>query len=279
MMKYDRVVNEDGELGVFVPDAIKAVIRTPEELEKARLRATLAPKKRFHHGRNYIVSYNDTLSAVIRDLSLTEAGAMVKIMLQLRIKSDGKLVKGAEGDPMNKSDIARLLDRSRSNANALVGRLAELGLIELKDDGIYVSSRFHTMGGRIKNEVFTKVYTVKARQTIANLRLNEIGMLYKIIPFFHYSEYYLCADPNAEKADIDYIGRETLAELIGHDASTVSKIMGRLQGVGAVLVTGARNEVRYLVHPDLLFRQPEGFKTEWTVAVRKLFDDHAKKAR
>ncbi|MED3353293.1 hypothetical protein P4388_32825, partial [Bacillus thuringiensis] len=125
-MKYDRVVNEDGELGVFVPDAIKAVIRTPEELEKARQRAALAPKKRFHHGRNYIVSYNDTLSAIIRDLSLTEAGAMVKIMLQLRIKSDGKLVKGAAGEPMNKSDIARLLDRSRSNANALVGRLAEL---------------------------------------------------------------------------------------------------------------------------------------------------------
>jgi hypothetical protein len=104
-------------------------------------------------------------------------------------------------------------------------------------------------------------------------------MLYKIIPFFHYSEYYLCVNPNVDKSLIEYIGRETLSAAIGHDVSTVSKVISRLQSVGAVLVTGTRKEVRYLVHPDLLFRQSEGYESEWTVAVRKLFDDHAKKSR
>jgi Mn-dependent DtxR family transcriptional regulator len=206
---------------------------------------------------------------------------MVKIMLQLRINGDGKLLKGSMvyPEPMNKTDIASVLGRSKSNTNALVDRLVALDLLDSRPDGFYVNKRFHSMGERIANELFTKVYTVRAKEMIGQLRLNEIGMLYKIIPFFHYSEYYLCVNPNVDKSHIEYIGRETLASAIGHDIATVSKMMSRLQSVGAILVTGTRKEVRYLVHPDLMFRQAEGYETEWTHAVRKLFDDHAKKSR
>jgi predicted transcriptional regulator len=281
MAKYERIVNDQGEIGYFVPETANAIIRTPEEAERAKQFAALPKKKRFHHGRNYVVSYNDAVSEIIRDLTLIEAGAMIKIILQLRINGDGKLLKGAMTDPepMNKADIARVLGRSKSSTNALVDRLVSLELLEDKPDGFYVNKRFHSMGGRIADEVFTKVYTVRAKEIVDNLKLNEIGMLYKIIPFFHYSEYYLCVEPNVNKAFIEYIGRETLAERIGHDVGTVSKIMSRLQSVGAILVTGTRKEVRYLVHPDLMFRQVEGHETEWTKAVRKLFEDHAKKSR
>jgi predicted transcriptional regulator len=281
MANYERIINENGEIGYFVPETANATIRTQEELERAKMYANMSKKKRFHHGRNYVVSYNEAVSQVIRDLSLTEAGALVKIMLQLRINGDGRLLKGSMVDakPMNKTDIARVLDRSKSNANAIIDRLLEIGVLQSEADGFYINKRFHSMGGRVADEVFTKVYTVRAKEIVETLRLNEIGMLYKIIPLFHYSEYYLCVNPNVDKAFIEYIGRETLAESIGHDVATVSKIISRLQSVGAILVTGTRKEVRYLVHPDLMFRQAEGYETEWTNAVRKLFDDHAKKSR
>lgn len=281
MAKYERVVNDNGEVGYFVPETLNASIRTPEELERAKQFADLPKKKRFHHGRNYVVSYNEAVAGIIRNLSLIEAGAMIKIMLQLRMKGDGKLLKGSLVSPesMKKADIARVLGRSKSSTNALVDRLVELDLLEDRADGFYVNKRFHSMGGSIADEVFTKVYTVRAKEIIDDLKLNEIGMLYKIIPFFHYSEYYLCVEPNVNKAFIEYIGRETLAERIGHDVGTVSKTMSKLQSAGAILVTGTRKEVRYLVHPDLMFRQAEGHENEWTNAVRKLFEDHAKKSR
>jgi hypothetical protein len=281
MAKYERIINEDGEIGYFVPETLNATIRTSEEMERAKYYASLPKKKRFHHGRNYVVSYNEAVAGIIRDLSLIEAGAMIKIMLQLRVNGDGKLLKGSlvNPEPMKKADIARVLGRSKSNANTLVDRLVVLELLEDGPDGFYVNKTFHSMGGKIADEVFTKVYTVRAKEIIDDLKLNEIGMLYKIIPFFHYSEYYLCVNPNVDKAFIEYIGRETLADSICHDVGTVSKIMSRLQSVGAILVTGTRKEVRYLVHPDLMFRQTEGYETEWTNAVRKLFEDHAKKSR
>jgi predicted transcriptional regulator len=281
MAKYQRVVNDNGEVGYFVPETLNATIRTPEEMERAKQFASLPKKKRFHHGRNYVVSYNEAVAGIIRDLSLIEAGAMIKIMLQLRVNGDGKLLKGSltSPEPMKKADIARVLGRGKSATNALIDRLVALALLEDRPDGFYINKRFHSMGGRIADEVFTKVYTVRAKEIIDDLKLNEIGMLYKIIPFFHYSEYYLCVNPNVDKAFIEYIGRETLAESIGHDVATVSKVMSRLQSVGAILVTGTRKESRYLVHPDLMFRQAEGYESDWTNAVRKLFDDHAKKSR
>jgi predicted transcriptional regulator len=281
MAKYERVVNDNGEVGYFVPERLNATIRTPEETERAKQYANLPKNKRFHHGRNYVVSYNEAVAGIIRDLSLIEAGAMIKIMLQLRLNGDGKLLKGSlvAPEPMKKADIARVLGRGKSATNALIDRLVSLDLLEDRPDGFYVNKHFHSMGGRIADEVFTKVYTVRAKEIIDDLKLNEIGMLYKIIPFFHYSEYYLCVNPNVDKAFIEYIGRETLAESIGHDVATVSKIMSRLQSVGAILVTGTRKESRYLVHPDLMFRQIEGYESQWTNAVRKLFDDHAKKSR
>lgn len=198
-------------------------------------------------------------------------------MLALRLNGDGRLTNA--GKPLNKTDISRLLGRAKSNTGAIIDRLMEIGVLELDGKCYRINAKYHTMGDTIAGELFTKVYTVRAREIIEGLKLNEIGMLYKIIPFFHYSEYYLCVDSNADKSFIDYMGREGLASAIGHDVATVSRIMSRLQSVGALLVTGSHQEVRYLVHPDLMFRQAEGYETEWTNAVRKLFEDHRKKSR
>jgi CRP-like cAMP-binding protein len=272
MSSYERIINNDGEVGYFVPETSKAVIRTPQEIERAKHFATLPKKKRFHHGRNYFVSYNDAVSEIVRDLTLIEAGALVKLLLTLKLKGEGRVAS-------SKTELSRILGRAKSSSGAIVDRLMDIGVLEYDGEYYCINAKYHTMGDTVAGELFTKVYTVRAREMIDGLKLNEIGMLYKIIPFFHYSEYYLCVDSNTDKAFIDYMGREGLANAIGHDVSTVSKIMSKLQSVGALLVTGSHQEVRYLVHPDLMFRQAEGVETEWTKAVRKLFEDHRKKAR
>ncbi|MCG7346374.1 hypothetical protein MHZ92_19910 [Sporosarcina sp. ACRSL] len=276
MSKYEQVVTENGEVGVFVPDSANAIIRTPEEVERAKMFATLPARKRFHHGRNYFVSYNDAVAEIIKDLSLIEAGALIKLLLTLKMNGDGRIMSA--GKSLNKADIARLLGRSRSATNEIIDRLILIGVLISDDTGFRIDEKFHVMGKMAATEVFTKMYTVRTREIIADLKLSEIGLLYKIIPFFHYSEYYLCVNSNADPKNIEYMLREGLAEAIGHAPATVTRLVSRLQSAGAILVTGTRNEARYLVHPDLMFRQAEGTETKWTWAVRKMFDDHAKKA-
>lgn len=277
MSKFDEVVNDDGEVGVFVPYTADVTIRTKAEQERAKLYATKQRRTRFHHGRNYFVSYNDAVGEIIKDLSLTEAGALIKLLLVLQLNGGG--VIEAKGKPLTKAAIARLLGRSRPATSDIIDRLTEVGVMDHVDERYVINERYHTVGSINTSALFTKVYTVRARQIIAGLRLNEIGLLYKIIPFFHYSEYYLCVNANCGAENIEYMGRDGLAEAVGHAPDTVARLISKLQSAGAMLATGTRNEARYLVHPDLMFRQAEGTETDWTWAVRKLFDDHAKKAR
>jgi len=279
--KYERIINEDGEIGYFVPEIVEPTIRTKDEMDRARYFSTLPTKKRFHNGRRYFISYNEAVESLIQDLTLIEAGALVKLLLCLKLNNGGLLTKGDK--PLNKTDIARILGRSRPATNAIVERLFEFGVLEsIEDSGktyYRINSRYHTMGEALAKTVFTKVYITKARDIIDSLKLNEIGMLYKIIPYFHFTEYYLCVNADSDRESIEYMGRESLASAIGHDVATVSKLMAKLQSAGALLVTGSKNESRYLINPDLMFRQGEGDSTDWTWAVRKMFADHEKKAR
>lgn len=278
MTTYERIITEDGEVGRFIPDTANVVIRTEDDIKRARYFATLPTRKRFHHGRSYFMSSNEDVASIIADLSFNEAGALIKLLLTLKMNNGGRLESG-EGKPLKRADLARVLGRSRKAAGEVIDRLLAIGVLLSDGEYFVINERYHIMGRNTFNGPFTKMYTVRTRDLIADLKLNEIGLLYKIIPFFHYSEYYLCVDADCEASGIEYMGREGLAKAIGHAPDTVGRLMRKLQSAGAILITGTKNEVRYLVHPDLMFRQAEGTETEWTIAVRKLFEDHAKKAR
>ncbi|WP_339225897.1 hypothetical protein [Bacillus sp. FSL P4-0290] len=225
--------------------------------------------------KRWVASYHDPIRAVIKDLSLIEAGAIVKLLPYLRFKSDGQLING--GKPLKQADIQRIIGKSRRATNTILGRLEALGIIKVAQRGrsneYYISAEFHTMGDTKEGASFTKLYQVKTNEIIADLGLSEIGLLYKILPFFHFSEYYLCANPDEENPEvIEHLGRDQLAKEIGHDRDTVTASIAKLQRKGAILSTKSGRTVRYLVHPDVMFRQT--IETDWTQSVRKMFAQH-----
>ena len=268
----------DPETGEIFPNSVILnpgdVYLTKEEAEKRRMYAELKnAKKRFHHGREYVVSYIDPVREITNKLTLGEAGGLVKLLLHLRINSDGAIIY--RGKPTKKIDLARIMGVSKSTGYRYVKKFTEVGVLTETAETYVIDKRFHSMGWVGKGS-FTKLYTVKTREIISRLSNEEIGMLYNFLPYFHYMEYYLCENPDCDSDEIEYIGPVRLAELIGIDRKLVWERMKSLQKAGAVLITGTRNQTRYLVHPDLMFRQPEGTETEWTRSVRKLFDDHEK---
>jgi len=71
-----------------------------------------------------------------------------------------------------------------------------------------------------------------------------------------------------------YINRKELAQIVGLNEDDVSRTVNKLRDLGALMSTKSGRTVRYLVHPDLMFRQAT--ETEWTKAVREMFDAHRK---
>jgi len=238
------------------------------KIEREQAQATSA-------GKRWVASYHDPIREIIADMSLTEAGAIIKLLPYLRFKSNGKLID--RGKPMKQADIQRVFKRGKKATREILNRLQELGVISVLKEGrtntYYINAEFHGMGSVREGASFTKVYQAATRELVKDLDLAETGLLYKILPFFHYSEYYLCDNPDEENPEvIRHLNREQLAERIGHDEKTVFEAVSKLQRKGAILTTKSGKTVRYLVHPDIMFRQPH--ETEWTQSVRKLFEQH-----
>ncbi|WP_340031331.1 hypothetical protein [Bacillus tropicus] len=63
-------------------------------------------------GKNWVASYHDPIREVITGLTLTEAGAIIKLLPFLRFKSDGKLIK--DGKPLKQMDIQRIFKRGKT---------------------------------------------------------------------------------------------------------------------------------------------------------------------
>lgn len=227
--------------------------------------------------RNWVASYHDPIERISKELSLTETGAIIKLLPYMRFKTQGKLIK--DGKPLKQADIQRIFKRGKTATREILRILEEKGVIEVQKEGranvFYISAEFHEIGNVDESERFTKLYQVRTREITEKLALHEAGILYKILPFFHYERYYLCANPNeSDKDNLRYINRKELAQIVGLNEDDVSRTVNKLRDLGALMSTKSGRSVRYLVHPDLMFRQAT--ETEWTKAVREMFDAHRK---
>lgn len=228
-------------------------------------------------GKNWVASYHDPIREVITGLTLTEAGVIIKLLPFLRFKSDGKLIKN--GKPLKQMDIQRIFKRGKVATTKILTRLEELSVIHVLKEGrsnVYsISANFHTMGDVKNGESFTKLYQVKTQEIVANLDLNEVGLLYKILPFFHFQTYYLCSNPNEQDAkEIKHLNRDGLASEIGHEPETVSRLMVHLRNAGVIMQQRAHRSETYLVRPDIMFRKDS--EDEYTRIIRKQFEELAK---
>lgn len=227
--------------------------------------------------RNWVASYHDPIERISKELSLTETGAIIKLLPYMRFKTQGKLIK--DGKPLKQADIQRIFKRGKTATREILRILEEKGVIDVQKEGranvFYISAEFHEIGNVDESERFTKLYQVRTREITEKLALHEAGILYKILPYFHYERYYLCANPDEpDKDKLRYINRKELAQIVGLNEDDVSRTVNKLRDLGALMSTKSGRSVRYLVHPDLMFRQAT--ETEWTKAVREMFDAHRK---
>lgn len=251
-------------------------VTTARQREEYRAHLQRARAIEVRLGMRWVACYHDTIRNITKDLTLTEAGALIRLLPYLRFRGDGRLIEN--GKPLKQSDIQRIVGRSKANTIALLRRLEDFGVISKETQGrsnIYAfNGDFHTFGTVNEGVKFTKLYQYHTNEITRDLDLNEIGLLYKILPYFHYKTFYLCANPDEENEDAtEHLTRERLAELIGHEPETVSRLVSRLQSKGVILSTKALNSVNYIVHPDVMYRQ-ETEDVKYADFVRKLFAQH-----
>lgn len=264
---------ETGEFHDYVAydDNYKLVHKNSAEAYKEHKR--LETLKTLGRGKTWVACYHDPIKEIIQEMTLTEAGAVLKLLPYLHFKAEGKIAK--DGNSLGAKEIGDLLNKGKTQTRAIIERLDALKVIVKQKEGrknvYYISKMFHTMGEVLEGMRFTKLYQKRTKEILDQLKLNEAGLLYKMLPYFHYSEYCLCTNPDEEDATkLDLLTREELAVLIGHEPETVSRYINALINQNVILKMTASKSVNYYVHPDVMFRKQ--VEDERTEQIRELFN-------
>jgi hypothetical protein len=121
------------------------------------------------------------------------------------------------------------------------------------------------------------LYQQETRFKTDDLSIQESGLFYKMIPYFHHQRYYLCANPDSHIEDgdvIEHLTMESLAELIGESYDTVKRCVRSLVQHGLLMRRDSFKVYTFTINPDVMYRAE--YETEYTQLVR---DDFAELER
>lgn len=277
----NKSTGEDSPLPTILPINLETgevaegyIVRSPKQQEYIAGKVQYNLREKESH---WVASYHDTIRKATANLTLSQAGAVIKLIPYMRFKAQGLLVK--DGKPLTTQGIQKAFKLEKKASSKLLRALQEEGVIITKKNGrsneYYIAEEFHTMGYVVPGLSFTKIYQRKLSQIVEGMPANDVGILYKVLPYFHFREFYLVSNPDElDVTKLEYLSREELAHKIGHEPETISRMMRKLRGKGAILTTRDGNTSRYICHPDLVYRMQ--YETEWVRSVRKLFEAHDK---
>ncbi|KKB40006.1 MULTISPECIES: hypothetical protein [Bacillales] len=226
----------------------------------------------------FVACYLDPIKEVTQHLSLIEGGAVMKLLHYLKQNGKGKLSR--EGKLLNQKDLQTILGRGATQTKQIVKRLEYLSILipikEGRSKVFYINENFHCMG-KLLNKPFTKLLKGRLSTIVDRLPLNQLGFLYKILPYFHFEKCFLCHNPNEEDFSvIRKMNRSDLAKAINHDPDELTKIVKSLAKEGLIMTTESRGSLMYYVHPDLMYRKDSDGQDDYTSCLRGMFEEHFK---
>lgn len=228
-------------------------------------------------GLSWVACYHDPIRDTSKTMSLFECGTLLKLLLYINFKNKGVLT--INNQPMKLKDIQSVIKKGETQTRTILSSLEEKDILRKEKEGrsnVYiVNPAFHTMGEILDSVSFTKLYQNKTKELLEGINLNQAGILYKILPYFHFTKCLLCLNPDEQnEEDIHFLSQDELAALIQVDVDTVSKHMKALQHKFAIAETRSGKVINYYVHPDLMFRLPfSSNEHKDVIKARGIFDD------
>lgn len=273
--RFKALNEETGEIQDLIRLGQDYMLVSKKSSSAFKEKQLLEDRNQQRRSRNWVACYHDPIKNKTKLLTLTECGAIMKLIPYLQFGGEGILTRNNEA--MKLKDIQEILGKSKPATIKILDRLEEQGILYKKKQGrsnLYIiSGEIHTIGEVLQGTLFTKLYQGRTKELLEKINLHEAGILYKILPFFHYRNYHLCLNPNEDNEEmIHYLSRTELAELIDHDEKTLYRNMMALCSHGVLIRKTASKRTLYVIHPDLMFRQE--FEDSEAEFVRREFERH-----
>ncbi|MEK4327479.1 hypothetical protein MKX70_16780 [Paenibacillus sp. FSL R7-0312] len=273
------IIEMDGEQ-FLIAKADKYEVISIAQKEGYKRKLELEAYKINAKGKNFVICYNESVKEIATKLELHELGAVIMLLPYMFFKRDGLLSR--DGETMKMEQIATVIGRSIPQTKKIMKRLISVGIIirggSNKKPTYSISKEYHTMGEVIDGRMFTKLYQVESRKGLKEVTLHEAGILYRILPWFHYQNYYLCSNPDENDPEvIHHLSHQELAKLIRVDEKTAYTHMRKLIYRGFIIqIKGIGGAVNYRVNPDIMSKEKSGVLTTETESVKGMFRELAR---
>lgn len=267
----------------------KEVKKTLENAQKQRegLEKMAQKQKALANGKplDFIQCIQEPIIEVLPKLNITECGSFMLLLSYMQQRKGGLLTH--KTSPLNQKHIQKIFGKEERRTRAILTNLEALKLIRSEwangSKIYYINEKYHTMGKRKRgrgNKIapFIKLMKTKLGEIVKHLSPEALGILYKIIPYFHYTTFAISSTPNEpDDEKIKNLSCAGLARLLDLDRATVAKYIDELSANGIILSTKSKKSIIYYVHPDVLWSCANP-NTDSADALRRMFTAHTYKS-
>lgn len=270
----DVEVYQKGEFERFVNEAAEKrfnELKIEEDKKKQRQREGLNKARQIEEARangeglEFIQCIQEPLTKLVSEPELTECGYFMRLLSYMRQKNRGLLTDGKE--PLDQAKIQKIFNLKERQTRGILTKLEKYGLIKSqmvvrskrRSKIYYVNEVYHTRSKQKgKKALFVKLMKDELDKNVQRLSNDALGLLYKIIPFFHYKNFMLTTTPNEIDLDkVKGLSLAGLAKLLNHDEDTIDKHMNELNDNGIVIYTKSKKSHVCYVNPDVLWSDTE----------------------
>jgi hypothetical protein len=207
---------------------------------------------------DFTVSEMKNLHEVYGVLTTAQCGYLM--LLQCYVGWDNGVLVNSDKTPMNKRDMLTTLQLTKKTSTFydFLKACVKHGIInELDNEEYAVNPRYHFRGA-FDNPFVVKSYTTKMKRVYKEVKAADIGLIYRMLPFIHYSTNALCDNPHEQNPKgIRWFNRKELAEAIGVDPDTLGRRLPKLVFDGEYVVARiklGKEPERYTFNPNVFYR-------------------------
>jgi hypothetical protein len=256
--KYFRnictIVDEDGQMGMFVPADGTYKIISVEQIEALK-------KKEYQlRGRqlSFTLSDMENIKEVIANVPEKHCGYL--LYLQCFLGFDG-VIRNPDKSPMTYDDMMKKLKVGKTVLYEFMDTMKSnnIILVDKKEDAeLYrIDSRYHWRG-KTNNPRVIKSFTARVKELYDEVNARDLGFLYKLLPYVHQGTNMICVNPYEPNVDkIVALNKSDIARVTGASEKTVYNKMRKLKFGDEYVFAEVRrgNERFYMINPFVFYRK------------------------
>lgn len=219
--------------------------------------------------RGFIQVMNAGIDDLNQELTLIDAGLLLRVSVNMRMETGSMLVAKITEDgkpqPLNLKDLQKILGKnSDKGVRNAIKRLISLGVMRKEKQGrsvvFFINESVISIGKSAAKQPFTKVYKTQAKEMLSTLTDSEAGLILKMTAYVNYHYMFLTHNPtewDAEKAQP--LRLHEIAEKVGVEEKHFSVLISNLKRKGAVATYDVGTKGKgVLIHPYLCDRGNDG---------------------